>query len=165
MTIVDSSVWIDFLNGVTNPETQWLDLRLDHDRIGLTTLILAEVLQGLRDDREAAAVETEPVPSAVDAADDPSVWINPTDPAQSTIIGTDKTAQGGLVSVPFTAVLALTAVAVFSYNGYANAVNFSEDIRVRHETVVEDQLRVVGEPFAHLVFGVPGREAGRAAFD
>ena len=32
-------------------------------------------------------------------------------------------------SVPFTAVLALTAVAVFSYNGYANAVNFSEETK------------------------------------
>src|SRR5215469_16020826 len=36
-------------------------------------------------------------------------------------------AHGGLTSVSFTAVLALTAVAVFSYNGYANAVNFSEE--------------------------------------
>ena len=35
--------------------------------------------------------------------------------------------HGGLTSVSFTAVLALTAVAVFSYNGYANAVNFSEE--------------------------------------
>jgi predicted nucleic acid-binding protein len=59
VVIVDSSVWIDFLNGVTNPETQWLDLNLDHQRIGLTTLVLTEVLQGLRDDREAAAVEAE----------------------------------------------------------------------------------------------------------
>ena len=59
MVIVDSSVWIDFLNGVTNPETQWLDLRIDHDRMGLTTLILTEVLRGLRDDREAAAVLSE----------------------------------------------------------------------------------------------------------
>lgn len=59
MVIVDSSVWIDFLKGVTNPETQWLDLKLDHERIGLTTLILTEVLQGLRDDREAAEVQTE----------------------------------------------------------------------------------------------------------
>jgi predicted nucleic acid-binding protein len=57
--IVDSSVWIDFLNGVTSPETQWLDVNLDRARIGLTTLILTEVLQGLRDDREAAAVEGE----------------------------------------------------------------------------------------------------------
>jgi amino acid transporter len=37
------------------------------------------------------------------------------------------TAHGTLASVPFTAVLALTAVAVFSYNGYANAVNYSEE--------------------------------------
>jgi amino acid transporter len=36
-------------------------------------------------------------------------------------------AHGGLTPVSFTAVLALTAVAVFSYNGYANAVNFSEE--------------------------------------
>ena len=59
MVIVDSSIWIDFLNGVTNPETQWLDFHLDRERVGLTTLILAEVLQGMRDDREAAAVQTE----------------------------------------------------------------------------------------------------------
>lgn len=59
MVIVDSSVWIDFLNGITNPETQWLDFQLDHERIGLTSLILAEVLRGLRDDREAASVQAE----------------------------------------------------------------------------------------------------------
>lgn len=59
MVIVDSSVWIDFLSAVTTPETEWLDLRLDHARFGLTTLTLAEILQGLRDDREAAQVEAE----------------------------------------------------------------------------------------------------------
>jgi predicted nucleic acid-binding protein len=59
VVVVDSSVWIDFLNGVTNPETQWLDLNLDRERIGLTTLILTEVLQGLRTEREAVAVRTE----------------------------------------------------------------------------------------------------------
>jgi predicted nucleic acid-binding protein len=59
VVIVDTSVWIDFLNGTTTPETQWLDLRLDTERFGLPTLILAEVLQGLTDDREAALVEAE----------------------------------------------------------------------------------------------------------
>jgi predicted nucleic acid-binding protein len=59
VVIVDSSVWIDYLNGVTNPETQWLDLGIDRERFGLTTIILAEVLQGLRDDREAALVQAE----------------------------------------------------------------------------------------------------------
>ena len=42
-----------------------------------------------------ATVETEPVPSGGDAADDPAIWVHPSDPAESTIIGTDK--QGGLV--------------------------------------------------------------------
>src|SRR5215470_877853 len=41
-----------------------------------------------------ATIETDPVPHGGDAADDPAIWINPNDPAQSTIIGTDK--QGGL---------------------------------------------------------------------
>ena len=41
-------------------------------------------------------VETDPVSHAGDAADDPAVWVNPLDPAQSLIIGTDKTAGGGL---------------------------------------------------------------------
>lgn len=57
--IVDTSVWVDFLNGVTIPETEWLDLHLDRERIGLTTIVLMEVLQGFRDDREAAAVQAE----------------------------------------------------------------------------------------------------------
>ena len=35
-------------------------------------------------------VETAPVPSMGDAADDACVWIHPTDPSLSTIIGTDK---------------------------------------------------------------------------
>ena len=59
MVIVDRSVWIDYLNAVSNPESEWLDEHLDHERFGLTTIVLAEVLQGLRDDREAAAVEAE----------------------------------------------------------------------------------------------------------
>ena len=37
-----------------------------------------------------AQTETAPVPSAGDAADDPAIWVNPHDPAQSRILGTDK---------------------------------------------------------------------------
>jgi predicted nucleic acid-binding protein len=59
VVIVDSSVWIDFLNGVTNPESEWLDLHLDRERVGLTSIVLMEVLQGLRDEREAAAIQAE----------------------------------------------------------------------------------------------------------
>ena len=41
-----------------------------------------------------ATVETDPVPNGGDAADDPAIWLHPTDPALSTVIGTDK--EGGL---------------------------------------------------------------------
>jgi 3-phytase len=41
-----------------------------------------------------ATVETAPVPDGGDAADDPAIWINPANPAESTIIGTNK--RGGL---------------------------------------------------------------------
>jgi 3-phytase len=39
-------------------------------------------------------VETDPVPNSGDAADDPAIWVNPNDPAQSAIIGANK--RGGL---------------------------------------------------------------------
>ncbi|MBL9069707.1 MAG: phytase [Sphingopyxis sp.] len=39
-------------------------------------------------------VETTPVETGGDAADDPAIWINPVDPAQSVVIGTQK--QSGL---------------------------------------------------------------------
>lgn len=42
-----------------------------------------------------ASLETEPVRSQEDAADDPAIFIHPDDPAKSAIIGTDK--QRGLV--------------------------------------------------------------------
>jgi 3-phytase len=46
--------------------------------------------------RPEARAQTSPVPHKDDAADDPAIWIHPTDPAQSLIFGTDK--QGGLHS-------------------------------------------------------------------
>jgi 3-phytase len=42
----------------------------------------------------APSIETQPVRSTGDAADDPAVWVHPTDPALSTVIGTDR--RGGL---------------------------------------------------------------------
>lgn len=38
----------------------------------------------------AAAVETEPVNTGGDSADDATLWVNPSDPAQSLVIGTNK---------------------------------------------------------------------------
>jgi predicted nucleic acid-binding protein len=50
VVIVDSTVWIDYLCEVDNAETAWLDRALELERIGLTDLILCEVLQGARGD-------------------------------------------------------------------------------------------------------------------
>lgn len=42
-----------------------------------------------------ASVQTTPVATAGDSADDPAIWVHPTDPEQSLILGTNK--QAGLV--------------------------------------------------------------------
>jgi predicted nucleic acid-binding protein len=59
MVIVDSTVWIDFFRGAKNPETLWLETGAQRKRLGLTDLILGEVLQGIRDDREFLKVQAE----------------------------------------------------------------------------------------------------------
>lgn len=59
MVLVDTTVWIDYLAGRANPETSWLDRELDRQRLGLTDLILYEILQGLRTDAESKRVLRE----------------------------------------------------------------------------------------------------------
>jgi predicted nucleic acid-binding protein len=48
MTIVDTSVWIDFLNQRGTPQTVWLLGGHENEPIGLTSLVLTEALQGIR---------------------------------------------------------------------------------------------------------------------
>ena len=59
MVIVDTTVWIDYLQGVTNRETAWVHAELDRQRLGLTDVILCEVVQGVRDERAAKDVERQ----------------------------------------------------------------------------------------------------------
>ena len=54
MVIVDSSVLIDFLADRKNEQTDWLSLHLGFEPIGITSLILCEVLQGIRSDKRFA---------------------------------------------------------------------------------------------------------------
>lgn len=56
MTIVDTSVWIDYLRGTTTPHTGWLDAHLTTERIGLLDVMVCELLQGVGDDRTAASL-------------------------------------------------------------------------------------------------------------
>jgi predicted nucleic acid-binding protein len=59
MVIVDTTVWIDYFRAISNPETEWLDDELGRRRLGLTDVILCEVLQGVRDEHTADDVERQ----------------------------------------------------------------------------------------------------------
>ena len=49
--IVDSSVWIDYFNGIVTAHTDLLDSLLSQSKISITDIILMEVLQGFREDK------------------------------------------------------------------------------------------------------------------
>jgi predicted nucleic acid-binding protein len=50
--LVDSSVWIDYFNGRRTPDTDRLDDLLGGEEVLTGDLIVAEVLQGFRHDRD-----------------------------------------------------------------------------------------------------------------
>lgn len=52
MLLVDSTVWIDYFNGVQNPQTDFLHRTIGQVPILVGDLILAEVLQGFRSDAD-----------------------------------------------------------------------------------------------------------------
>jgi len=52
--VVDSSVWIDFFNGVNTPEVERLDGLLGVTPLAIGDLILVEVMQGFRTERDVA---------------------------------------------------------------------------------------------------------------
>ena len=58
MVVVDSTVWIDYLNGVQTPQTDWLDREVGRQRLGLLDLALCEVLQGLRHERRVREAQS-----------------------------------------------------------------------------------------------------------
>jgi len=59
MVIIDTTVWIDYFRGSGNPETNWLDAHLTRERLGLTDLILCEVLQGIQGQAEFAQIRSD----------------------------------------------------------------------------------------------------------
>ncbi len=65
MWLVDTSVWIDYFNGVATPQTNYLDAALGHETLCLVDIILCEVLQGFQRQSEfeqaKAALLTFPI--------------------------------------------------------------------------------------------------------
>lgn len=52
MILVDSSVWIDYFRAADTPQVALLDSLLGRSPLAVGDLIAAEVLQGVRDERE-----------------------------------------------------------------------------------------------------------------
>lgn len=52
MIVVDSSVWIDYFNGKRTKQTSLLDSFLGNELIVIGGIILTEVLQGFRNDKD-----------------------------------------------------------------------------------------------------------------
>jgi predicted nucleic acid-binding protein len=56
MILADTSAWLDFLRGDNSPQRQTLHRLIEDDRdVAITEIILAEILQGIRDDAEFKA--------------------------------------------------------------------------------------------------------------
>lgn len=58
MILVDSSVWIDYFRGTITPETDLLDTLLGVEPLLTGDLILTEVLQGFRSERDFKQART-----------------------------------------------------------------------------------------------------------
>ncbi|EIP97563.1 putative nucleic acid-binding protein [Opitutaceae bacterium TAV1] len=59
-TLVDSTVWTDFLRNKTTPQTERLtELILNRDDLCLCGFVLTEVLQGIRDEKQYVAVKQQ----------------------------------------------------------------------------------------------------------
>lgn len=58
MIVVDTSVWVDVLNGVESPGAVRFEALLRADApLGLTDIVFTEVLQGLRTEEQASLVD------------------------------------------------------------------------------------------------------------
>ena len=75
MIMVDSSVWIDFLGDEITPEVAELALHIKHGKVLMGDLVLAEVLQGIRSDREFRMVRRSLTALDVSRLVDPAIAV------------------------------------------------------------------------------------------
>lgn len=62
MILVDTSVWIDYFNGINNRQTENLDQILSEQSVLVGDIILAEILQGFDSDKEFRLAKEALVP-------------------------------------------------------------------------------------------------------
>ncbi len=63
--MIDTSVWIDFLRGYATPQVARLKALLGEEDLLIGDLILAEILQGVQNDRDVLRVEAAFAPYPV----------------------------------------------------------------------------------------------------
>ena len=59
VVIIGTTVWVDYLRGAQNDHVLWLHEEMARRRLGLTDIILCEVLQGVFDDAAFERVRNE----------------------------------------------------------------------------------------------------------
>jgi len=57
MVVADTTVWIDYVHGLIAPHTNALDYELLHNRVVTGDLLIAEFLQGFRNDNDFEAAK------------------------------------------------------------------------------------------------------------
>jgi predicted nucleic acid-binding protein len=57
VVVVDTSVWIDYVRGINAPYTNALDYELLHNQVITGDLLIAEFLQGFREDKDFEAAK------------------------------------------------------------------------------------------------------------
>lgn len=58
MILVDTSVWIDYLNGKESPHTELLDAALIDGTVAIADLIFLEILQGFKSEKDYKLVKS-----------------------------------------------------------------------------------------------------------
>ncbi len=57
--VADTSVWVDFLNGVESDKCKLFDFHLENDLVIVGDLILLEILRGIRSDKNYNKTKSE----------------------------------------------------------------------------------------------------------
>lgn len=107
VVVADTGLWLanTELDEPVYQFISWADAAIGEDLTG--KVVLSPNYEGIA--LVEASFETDAVADDDDAADDPAIWVNPNNPAQSLIVGTNKQAQLEVYNLQGQRLLALDA--------------------------------------------------------
>ena len=95
---------------------------------GMLSLSCNDKLAPLKEDAITPTVVTQPLPHDTD---DPAIWIHPTDPTKSVIVGTDKDTDGGLYMYDLKGIILKKSIALKRPNN----VDIAYGLKVGESTI------------------------------